>query len=59
MGKRAWSDPEQAGSMLRRIPLVRFAECEDVASVVCFLLSDAAAMLNGQALPIDGGFLAT
>jgi NAD(P)-dependent dehydrogenase (short-subunit alcohol dehydrogenase family) len=45
--------------MLQRIPLGRFAECEDIASVVCFLLSDAAAMLNGLALPIDGGFLAT
>jgi L-xylulose reductase len=45
--------------MLRRIPLGLFAECEDVASVVCFLLSGAAAMLNGLTLPTDGGFLAT
>jgi L-xylulose reductase len=59
MGKRAWSDPAKGGPMLQRIPLGRFAECEDIASVVCFLLSDAAAMLNGLALPIDGGFLAT
>jgi len=59
MGKRAWSDPEKGGPMLRRIPLGRFAQCEDIASVVCFLLSDAAGMLNGLALPIDGGFLAT
>jgi L-xylulose reductase len=59
MGKRAWSDPEKGEPMLRRIPLGRFAECEDVASVVCFLLSDAAGMLNGLALPIDGGFRAT
>ncbi len=59
MGKRAWSDPEKGGPMLQRIPLGRFAECADIASVVCFLLSDAAAMLNGLALPIDGGFLAT
>ena len=59
MGKRAWSDPAKGGPMLQRIPLGRFAECEDIASVVCFLLSDAAGMLNGLALPIDGGFLAT
>jgi len=59
MGRRAWSDPEKGGPMLQRIPLGRFAECEDIASVVCFLLTDAAAMLNGLALPIDGGFLAT
>jgi L-xylulose reductase len=56
MGKRAWSDPAKGDPMLARIPLRRFAECEDIASVVCFLLSDAAGMLNGLALPIDGGF---
>jgi L-xylulose reductase len=56
MGKRAWSDPAKGGPMLARIPLRRFAECEDVASVVCFLLTEGAAMLNGLALRIDGGF---
>ena len=59
MGKRAWSDPAKGGPMLARIPLGRFAECEDIATVVCFLLSDAAGMLNGLALPIDGGFHTT
>ncbi len=57
MGKRAWSDPVKGDPMLARIPLRRFAECEDIASVVCFLLTDGAAMLNGLALRIDGGFL--
>ena len=32
---------------------------EDIASVVCFVLSDAAGMLNGLALRVDGGFWAT
>src|ERR1700759_5064025 len=59
MGKRAWSDTVKGGPMLARIPLGRFAECEDIASVVCFLLTDGAAMLNGLALRIDGGFLVT
>jgi L-xylulose reductase len=59
MGKRAWSDPSKGGPMLARIPLQRFAECEDIASVACFLLSDAAGMLNGLALRVDGGFSAT
>ena len=56
MGKRAWSDPSKGGPMLARIPLQRFAECEDIASVVCFVLSDAAGMVNGLALRVDGGF---
>ncbi len=59
MGRRAWSDPAKGGPMLARIPLQRFAECEDVASVVCFVLSDAAGMLNGLTLQVDGGFSAT
>ncbi|MBV9391256.1 MAG: SDR family oxidoreductase [Verrucomicrobia bacterium] len=57
MGKRAWSNPAKGDPMLKRIPLRRFAECEDVASVVCYLLSDGAAMLNALSLRIDGGFL--
>jgi L-xylulose reductase len=59
MGKRAWSDPAKGGPMLARIPLGRFAECADIASVVCFVLSDAAGMLNGLALLVDGGFWTT
>jgi L-xylulose reductase len=59
MGKRAWSDPAKGGPMLQRIPLKRFAECNDIASVICFLLSDAAGMLNALTLQIDGGFHAT
>lgn len=59
MGKLAWSDPARSEPMLSQIPLGRFAELEDVSVVVAFLLSDAAAMINGVMLPIDGGFLAT
>jgi L-xylulose reductase len=59
MGKRAWSDPANGDPMLARIPLRRFAECEEIASVVCFLLTEGASMLNGLALRIDGGFLVT
>jgi L-xylulose reductase len=59
MGKRAWSDPVKGAPMLARIPLGRFAECEEIASVICFLLTDGASMLNGLALRVDGGFLVT
>lgn len=33
----------------------RFAEPEDIAGAVCFLTSDDAAFITGQALPVDGG----
>lgn len=58
MGKRAWSDPAKGGPMLARIPLGKFAEPEDVAHAVAYLLSDQADMIHGATLPIDGGFLA-
>ena len=59
MGRRAWSDPAKGGPMLARISLGRFLELEDCANAVCYLLSDAAAMIHGVALPIDGGFTST
>ena len=39
-----------------RIPLGRFAEPEELAGVVSFLLLPAAAYLNGVLLRVDGGF---
>ena len=59
MGRKAWSDPVKAGPMLARIPVGRFAECEDVVNAIMFLLSDKAGMCNGTMLPVDGGFLST
>lgn len=58
MAEKAWSDPEKANSMLSRIPLGRFAMPDEVAEVILFLLSDEAAMVNGQSLMVDGGFRA-
>lgn len=57
LAAKAWSDPEKSAPVLARMPVGRFAEVDDVASVILFLLSDAAAMMNGLAIPIDGGFL--
>ena len=57
MAIKAWSDPEKAAGMQKRIPVGRFAEPEDVAEVILFLLSDEAAMVNGISMPIDGGYM--
>lgn len=58
MAERAWADPAKSGGMLGRIPLRRFARPDEIASVICFLLSDAASMVNGVIMPVDGGFRA-
>ena len=39
-------------------PIGRMATAEEVAQAALFLLSDAAAMITGHALPVDGGQLA-
>ncbi|WP_182084746.1 SDR family oxidoreductase [Aureimonas sp. ME7] len=58
LARVAWSAPEKAGPMMSRTPVGRFAETADVAEAILFLLSDAAAMIHGHALPVEGGFLA-
>lgn len=58
MADKAWSDPHKAESMRRRIPLGRFAESGEVAATILFLLSDAASMVHGSCLRVDGGFRA-
>ncbi len=58
MGEMAWGDPAKSGPMLAKIPLGRFAKPIHVANAVAYLLSDAADMIHGVTLPIDGGFLA-
>lgn len=59
MAVKAWSDPAKSGPMLGRIPLGRFAQPEEVAEVILYLLGDGSAMMNGAIVPVDGGFLAT
>jgi NAD(P)-dependent dehydrogenase (short-subunit alcohol dehydrogenase family) len=56
MGQQVWGEQAKAAPMLARIPLGKFGVPQDVADAVVFLASDAAAMINGAELPLDGGF---
>ena len=43
---------------LSNIPLGRFAEMSEIASTVVFLASDAASMIHGTSILVDGGWTA-
>ena len=58
MGEMAWSDPAKSGPVLARTPLGRFLSAEQVASAICWLLSDAAGGITGTCLDVDNGFRA-
>jgi len=58
MGEQVWGDPEVGRPMLAKIPLGRFGQPVEVASVVAFLASDLAGMINGEIVAINGGYTA-
>lgn len=55
MGHRAWDGPT-GDAFKKEMPSERFAEPEEVSSVIAFLCSKGAAMITGHNLLIDGGF---
>lgn len=53
--QRFLADPEFRADILRRIPAGRIALVDDIVGAVLFLASNAADMITGQTLLIDGG----
>jgi NAD(P)-dependent dehydrogenase (short-subunit alcohol dehydrogenase family) len=52
------ANPERAKWIEEKIKLGRIGEVEDVMAAVTFLASDAASMITGTALRVDGGWTA-
>lgn len=55
---RLLSDPEMKAAIEAMTPLGRLAEADEIADAVLYLASDAAAMVTGHTLPVDGGWIA-
>lgn len=46
---------DQLEQIVRRTPLGRLAEAEDIVGLIHFLLGDQASMVTGQTITVDGG----
>lgn len=55
LGKKAWAG-EVGEKMKKKIPAGRFGYPEEVAAVALFLASDAASLITGENVVIDGGY---
>ena len=53
-----FDDPVLREDLLKRIPLGRVGQPEDVVGAVVFLASPAADLVTGHTLPVDGGWTA-
>ena len=58
MTKKFLKNKKFKREVLNNIPLGRFAELSEIASSVVFLASDAASMITGTSLLVDGGWTA-
>jgi len=58
MSEWYWGREDIGGPLLETMPLHKWATEEDCAGPIVFLLSDAAAMISGVCLPVDGGYTA-
>ena len=56
--EQTFANPERAAWINEKIKLGRVAELEDIMGPVVFLASDAAAMITGTSLLVDGGWTA-
>jgi NAD(P)-dependent dehydrogenase (short-subunit alcohol dehydrogenase family) len=64
MHRAVWAEVEVSEEEKRRmaasiVPLGRISTVDDIANGVLYLASDAAAMVTGTALSVDGGTVAT
>ncbi len=55
--KHAYKTPEERAKRLATVPMGRFGEPQEIASVVLFLASEDASFVHGHNLVVDGGYI--
>ena len=58
MTAKARADEKRYNSLLADIPMGRFGQPEEIATIINFLLSEASSFITGQVIVADGGFTA-
>ena len=58
LGKKAWADQKQREDYQAAVPTGTFAEPDEVARIVDFLVRDEAKNINGADIRLDGGYTA-
>ena len=57
INQNVWDNPETLNNLLKKIPLGRMGECEEVARVAAFLVSDYASYVTGSTIFVDGAMI--
>lgn len=57
LARTVLQDPDYLDEVLRRTPLGRIGQPEEVASSAAFLAMEAASYITGQCVAVDGGFM--
>lgn len=55
LAEKLVNNAEKMDSSNKRHPLQRIGQTDDIASMVCFLLSEKSAWITGQVMHVDGG----
>jgi NAD(P)-dependent dehydrogenase (short-subunit alcohol dehydrogenase family) len=58
MGGMLRQEPQYQNHAMRRVPLGRMGQPEELIGAVVYLASDASSMVTGHVLAVDGGTLA-